>query len=271
MSWPRSNILYSTSIIKIYEKYIREENGQSLLRFLPVYKCSQDHLEIYFWSIRSQGGCNDNPTSKRFKNAYRKILVNAEIREDGLGNCVPLEQIPILRVSSRKAVEDIINLENVTYNETNNGVEDSVFTESFFEEHNYFLTPDNLSLFSQEIVIYIAGFIAFKLSKSIKCEHCVGVLFGDKANLVPSFIDFKNRGGLHYPSKDLIDICIKCEKLYKNHLLNQNNIKVAKQKILIEIAKFFITKKSIFNNHVHSYILIKAIANCFLNIRFKYM
>jgi hypothetical protein len=65
----------------------------------------------------------------------KKILVNAEIREGRLGNCVPLEQIPILSVSSRKAVEHIINFENVTYNETDNGVEDSDFTESFLEEH----------------------------------------------------------------------------------------------------------------------------------------
>lgn len=33
------------------------------LKFIPFYKFNQDHLEMFFGSVRSQGGNNNNPTS----------------------------------------------------------------------------------------------------------------------------------------------------------------------------------------------------------------
>jgi len=33
--------------------------GTNCLQFLPMYKLSQDHLEIFFGSIRAQGGYNN--------------------------------------------------------------------------------------------------------------------------------------------------------------------------------------------------------------------
>lgn len=54
------------SVVEISEFYILETQ---MLRFLPTYKLSQDHLEIFFGSIWAQGGFNNNPTSRQFTSA----------------------------------------------------------------------------------------------------------------------------------------------------------------------------------------------------------
>ena len=88
MGW----IINLTNILKIFHLYVK--NGS--LSYIPTYKFSQDHLELFFGSIWSHLGHNDNPTVRQFRAAYKRLIIRAEIREGGLGNCVPLEEIPIL-------------------------------------------------------------------------------------------------------------------------------------------------------------------------------
>jgi len=69
-------------------------------------------LELLFGCIR-QGGNNNNPTARQFKAAIKKILVHAEIRDIHTGNCIPLEHVSILHVSSSNNIsnsEDVINI-----------------------------------------------------------------------------------------------------------------------------------------------------------------
>jgi len=70
------------------------------LKYLPFYKLSQDHLEIFYGSVRAQEGNNNNPTARQFKFAYKKLLMNAQIKDSGLGNSIFLQDIPILNCSS---------------------------------------------------------------------------------------------------------------------------------------------------------------------------
>jgi len=52
------------------------------LKYLLFYKLSQDHLEMFYDSVRAQGGNNNNnPTTRQFESAYKKLLVNAQIKE----------------------------------------------------------------------------------------------------------------------------------------------------------------------------------------------
>ncbi|EFN68497.1 hypothetical protein EAG_00073, partial [Camponotus floridanus] len=67
------------SLLSIYKECVDKDN----LSLIPVYKMSQDHLELFFGSIRSCGGYNNNPTCRQFISAYKKILIHAEIREHG--------------------------------------------------------------------------------------------------------------------------------------------------------------------------------------------
>lgn len=66
------------------------------LKYITTYRLSQDHIELLFGAIRMQCGHNDNPNALQFKGAYRKMLCRMELQLSESGNCVPLEDIPIL-------------------------------------------------------------------------------------------------------------------------------------------------------------------------------
>ena len=80
----------------LYEQWIN--SGE--LKYIPFYKLNQDHVELFFSTVRSSLGYNNNPTVKQFQSAYKKLLVRVQIRENGLGNCIPLQEIDILNTYS---------------------------------------------------------------------------------------------------------------------------------------------------------------------------
>lgn len=51
------------SVGNLFEDLIKTKD----LDFLLIYKISQDHLEIFFLSIRLKGGFNNNPTASQSK------------------------------------------------------------------------------------------------------------------------------------------------------------------------------------------------------------
>jgi hypothetical protein len=50
------------------------------LTYLLTYKLSQDHLELFFGAVHCRLGCNNNPTCREFKAAYKCLLLHQEIR-----------------------------------------------------------------------------------------------------------------------------------------------------------------------------------------------
>lgn len=52
------------SIIDIYDTYVKPEGSQ--IKYLLTYKCSQDHLELFFCAIRGCGSWCPNPTCTQF-------------------------------------------------------------------------------------------------------------------------------------------------------------------------------------------------------------
>jgi len=113
------------SLRTIYTEYFV---AQDILKYLPCYKFSQDHIELLFNCIRAQGGCNNNPTSRQFKAAFKKILIHTEITETATGNCIPLEAISILHISANSEVvinQSITNLRAMNFEDKTN-CEDSI-------------------------------------------------------------------------------------------------------------------------------------------------
>jgi len=107
---------------------------------------SQDHLELFFGTIRSCGGYNNNSTSRQFISAYKKILIHAKIREHGMGNCVPLQDINILKCSSNTS-------NKINMNDTNNNILNKTsknFEENVTFDHDYVFNY-NLSQYSKEM------------------------------------------------------------------------------------------------------------------------
>lgn len=219
----------------IYNHIIRP----GVLAYMPMYKISQDHLEMLFGNIRSHGGANNNPTARQFKAAYKKLLVHIEIKALESGNCLALENISILNCSS-SAIERI----NKT---TNNGlIEDgNDMTYENNDDEDIHLFFQNISAFSQQIISHIAGYIAHILMKKIDCDICVGALLSSEVNSDHKFIVAKDKGGLLYPSKELLLICKTSEAVIKKYTDNLRNIN--KHLLTAKIMRSFVGT-DLFNN-----------------------
>ncbi|GBM65788.1 DNA transposase THAP9 [Araneus ventricosus] len=92
----------------IVAKMISSERPDPI--YFPLYKVSQDHVELLFSAVQFHGGSNVNPTARQFRSAYRKLLVNAEIKGTAFRNCIPLTDVKILTVSSSVSSKTVINL-----------------------------------------------------------------------------------------------------------------------------------------------------------------
>lgn len=70
------------SILHISKILLAKES----FKFVLTYKFSQDHLELFFSSVRARSGFNNNPNVIQFKYALRKLLFTKNI-VSGNGNC----------------------------------------------------------------------------------------------------------------------------------------------------------------------------------------
>jgi len=59
------------SLLEIYNDLVV---SQDILKYIPCYKFSQDHIELFFGCVRAQGGCNNNPTVRQFKPLTKNFL-----------------------------------------------------------------------------------------------------------------------------------------------------------------------------------------------------
>lgn len=241
------------------------------LKFLPLHKISQDHIELYFGVIRSHGGHNNNPTARQFQAAYKKTICHVELQESFRGNCIPLEHIKILKCNPIKQ----INMSSRDYRINENA---EITSDEVLIDHDYL--PDVISEFSKQIIAYIAGHVVHSLKKTIMCEECVQALCHETKTLnIFSFIQKKENFKLEYPSVDVLEICLQCERILKGRFQNTNDFSV---ELIISFILRHFTLSNVFSNLlVHSFsqsplenhrvLLIKAVAIKYANIRFCYL
>lgn len=195
------------------------------LIYLPFYKLSQDHIELFFGNIRAHGGANNNPTARQFAAAYKKLLVHVEIKKSEKGNCTALEQVAILNCSS--AVERINRTSGPNF------LEDSNYEA---QEEDIPEAISNMSEFSSQAIAYIAGYVVRVLIKNIKCDICATALTTNASNELHKFIIAKTKGGLLFPSLDTIKICKAAESVVRS--LEGTIFK--KETVLVKTLKLFI-------------------------------
>lgn len=263
------------SVLGIYERLL--SRNEAFLKYLPMYKVSQDHIELLFGEIRSHGGHNNNPTARQFMGAYKKLLVHNEVSNAGTGNCIPLENLEILHVGSGM---HIIN------STANNDCDDDVFYTQHMQEHAYCLDPRVLTLCQENVVGYIAGYVVRKAEKNLKCDICRSALRG-QFHCKPSFtlLNSKNRGGLVYPSADVMAVCSESEKVFREALSCSGEKKILPKftihKCTSNVLNYFLNREifASLNDHMfsqsplenHIIQLIRVIATTFLEIRFFYV
>lgn len=260
------------SLIFLYQEFVK---GNKDFKFLCTYKLSQDHLEYFFSSIRAKGGFNNNPSARQFKSAFKKLLVHGELKHITSGNCIPLTDIPILTYTKP---EILINLSTDRHSLLNDIERDNTSQQHLDynvidNDHDYLADPSRLTEFAKSVITYIAGFVVRSVAKTVKCQHCLSVLRQDKFKSLQAK---KDKGGLVYPSGDVIKICEIAEKIFRRNKFIKNPLHHLVQKCLKEclslnffntIAEHF-NEQSFINNHYG--LLIKIICLCYFKTRIHY-
>lgn len=105
-------IITMRGCLAIFQKY--GSCDDSPLQYLLTYKLSQDHLELFFSSIRARGGKNNNPiinnpTTEQFEVAFKWLLVYAQIGGLAYANCIKQDDTCILQI--KKSVKKEISKE----------------------------------------------------------------------------------------------------------------------------------------------------------------
>lgn len=190
---------------------------QEYIFTIPSIKKSRNDLFIniqtiaglyrnFFSAIRSRGGFNNNPNALQFKSAYKRLLVRHELKEFESRNCL-FDSIDILHVTSKQnnIQNPKGNYEDLNYN--------------FEADHDYIFPFWELSVFIENVVLYISGFIAYKLTKNIvKCKVCLHQLKDNETNNpMPLLSQIKNRDPYITPSTDVIGICKVCEQIIRKY------------------------------------------------------
>lgn len=269
-------IICFRSLKQLFKILIEE---QKTLIYFPTYKISQDHLEMFFGKIRAFGKCNNNPTSVQFKSAYKKLLIHTEVKGKYGGNCLLRENSTILKASS--AVKCL----NKTTRTDNIEDDDDMSDESEDEAD----INVELNQYNEFAVSYIAGFVTKRLEKKVKCPNCVEVLLTDpdESSYKHKMISIKSRGGLKYPSNDVVKICEQSERVFKSAKMKGdgrfNDLKYSKDVLNVKVLDHFINN-SIFKNpdfekhlfecvgddftNTHYTLLIKAVADMYYKVRY---
>lgn len=265
-------ILCLKTVPIIYKQLVKTHN----LKYVPFYKLNQDHLELFFCSIRSRLGSNNNPTVRQFQASYKRLIVHTQIKDSGAGNCIPLESISILSLNSKPEL-----MINATTNRSNMLTQEEIQNFLYNDNDNQLDELENLldatilSEYIENVVEYIAGFIVFKLVEKIVCVDCLDQI--QRHNSSNSLISFKNRGGLKIPSVDVVKICSLTEKQIR--IFDIENSSVLKSslyhKIIIIVRTILLDKQilsSIKEHDPNHYTLIlNAIIEKYIKIRFYYI
>lgn len=236
--------------------------SKAVLSYLLTYKISQDHLEIYFSVFRSAGGYNNNPSAYHFRNTYRKLLGKTELQASEFANCAELLDIEILHVSS--APESIVK-ENFKIDHQQEYM------------HSYFQTLHNISPMVDDIVLYIAGFVAKKVAEVIHCQFCSDLLFQNP--IMSRLVNIKTKGFLKNVSHNVRKVCRTAETAIRAtaSLNNIRNVIRLKSSIFFALDTIFLEdemirhceNQNIFDNHRTQ--LIKIIISKYVDLRIHHI
>lgn len=276
-------IVCLNSVLHLYSTLI----NSNIINHIKMYKISQDHLELFFGTIRGMGGFNNNPTSRQFQSAYKKLVVQTnDVGNFNTGNCIPLEHIDILHYSSTDPVKTI---NSSTYNCNTDVISSEKEIEEvdlFISDHDYICGKNmyDFSDFSKEIIVYIAGFVVHKLLLTVNCDTCLQSLCSKNRDLfLNSLIAVKNKGGdkggLNYPSEDVILICMQTEKILRSNYYQNRPINTLylQSQVLYHFynSNIFSSLKlhSLETNNPlsdHLTLLIKSISSTYIKLKVNY-
>ena len=177
------------SLFLLVDEILLDFDNTFKQKYLLTYKLSQDHLELYFGSIRRMGGWNNNPSAWQFAYAYRALLSRASVSGSNAANIVSQDETDLLHLSpDASKVDQFERLQ-------------------FTTDHDYCHIA-HLSLFVTNVLEYIAGWVVRRLSPEIACSECLSALVvtANDSGHTDSLLVMKNNGGLVKPSTGVIAV-----------------------------------------------------------------
>jgi hypothetical protein len=230
-------IVNACALKLLYVNHMRDVTS-----FFCTYALCQDHLELLFNAIRRQGGWCNNPTAIQLRHAMRMFMIRSGCRPTNTGNVLPLNDVdspsPLTMQDEEIAADTLVHL-------------------------------DNVSEFAENILHYLAGWVAHKGLSTYSCSVCCGAM-QDKTFQPPSshFLVLKDKA-LVYPSASVVQIVVLCEKLFRvqrsfypilHQVLHQCG-----SSLFAPFADHFATQSFASNSHYYS--LIHFIVEIFFNLR----
>ena len=278
------------SLASVYRTVVMKEEHP--FKYILSYKFSQDHLELFFGAVRQACGSNDNPTTVMLKAIYRQFLSRCDVQAGLRGNVVARDDTNLLDVTLNKlrdltlrsvATDEGVNVESVSldhvYSKNSDVTVDECSTRKL----------DTLTIFTENIVTYMAGFVVRKVVTIIDCEVGKAALFAKSDSdlgVEPQYcclVQIKDRGPLVMPSESVRMLISMAEKVIRSHTnLNATILTLSKWGVSLKIAileevmnsgsiVFPTLKQHLFDSNAtvqnHYVVLISEIVKSFLNVR----
>jgi len=283
----------ASSALWLFDKLVKE---QQQLKYLLTYKFSQDHLELFFAVVRSRGGHNNNPSPLQLKATMKRLLTHNKLICVTTGNCVPVDSCKVLTVHdsiSRLECSADIDVDSVSVSrrydvgQQQKNENDDDDDDSF--DHDYFPNLDSLSLFVENVVGYVAGYVVRAVKSKVSCPSCQLALtcnekLDDTFRSDFGLIEQRDMGGLIRPSDDVIAVCKsaeRCMRMYtgtgQRPMYTGGNVclqicsKVLSHfigtSVFVSLADHAVETEAISNHQVQ---LIRTIAKCYVQLRLRH-
>jgi hypothetical protein len=171
------------------------------MKYLLTYKLSQDHLELYFSALRCRMGGNNNPSSREFKAAYKRLLLHQEIRGQH-GNCMVQDDTSLLSFCNSQKCNQTQTLSDFSLQKKFGLAYDQT-------DHDYAHIScfPVLSEFQSSILEYICGYVVRMASKLLHCMICLDAIHEHNTGYGYGLVLFKDRGGLIHVSPSVRVVC----------------------------------------------------------------
>ena len=190
------------------------------LKYVLTYRFSQDHLEVFFSCVRGRYGWNNNPDSLQFRSSLQSMLFKNAVKGSLNANCVQFDQTaqtPLFTIKWSKRIAPVIHQLNSDDTEALN-LHESIIRKSVYKEN---------------VLYYIAGFITRRMLSTITCSVCATAIQRQNVQALTEhnyhsiiaadyckLTERKNNGGLKFASFGIFKIVQMCEKLFQAFVLD---------------------------------------------------
>lgn len=152
-------------------------------------------------------------------------MTHQQLRDSTTGNCVPQDSCKLLSISSRihrdQPVQDTTAMSIIRRQDFQ--LESATEVDEVQQLIVYEEWPNlsDMSLYCENVVDYIAGFVVRAVNKKLFCTECSEVLSLQKCdNQAPkvTLVDVKDCGGLVRASADVVKVCKTSESVFRLHM-----------------------------------------------------